>query len=149
MAAHRANPTCAGCHSMIDPVGFAMENFDPTGRWRAIDASTAAIDASGQLPDGRTFNNIAELRSILTSQSALFAGTVTEKLMTYAVGRGIEYYDMPAIRAIVRRTAADSYRLPSVILEIVKSPPFQMRTTAKADPATVAVLDQRSPVADR
>ncbi len=114
---HRSNPACAGCHKIIDPAGFALENFDAVGRWRDADNTpavpwvrsevTAAIDASGVLPDGSKFNGPAELRQALFSDPSRFVTTLTTKLMTYALGRGVEYYDMPAIRAIVRDAAAD------------------------------------------
>jgi hypothetical protein len=127
MAQHRANPVCASCHSMIDPTGFALENFDAIGRWRTVDESFNAIDASGALPDGSTFNGVKELRAALTKHPERFAFTVTEKLMTYALGRGVEYYDMPAIRKILHDAAPGGYRTQSIILGIVKSYPFQYR----------------------
>ena len=127
MAQHRANPTCAGCHSMIDPAGFALENFDAIGRWREVDDSFNRIDASGALPDGSTFNGVAELRSALTRQPDRFVHTVTERLMTYALGRGVEFYDMPAVRRILADAAPAGYRMQAIILGVVNSYPFQYR----------------------
>ena len=132
MASHRKNPVCAGCHSMIDPVGFALENFDQTGRWRDVDPSMAPLDLSGSLPDGTPFTNLTEFRAALLSPPERFAGAVTEKLLTYALGRGLEYYDMPAVRAITREAADDGYRLSSLIVGIAKSIPFQMRRSQPA-----------------
>ncbi|TDI11177.1 MAG: DUF1592 domain-containing protein, partial [Acidobacteria bacterium] len=124
---HRANPVCATCHSQMDPLGFALENFDGTGSWRTIDAD-APIDASGILPDGTRFQGPVELQRVLIeSKSAEFVNTVTEKLLTYALGRGVESYDGPAIRSIIREAAPEDYRWSSLILGIVKSTPFQMR----------------------
>jgi mono/diheme cytochrome c family protein len=127
MSQHRANPACASCHSMIDPAGFALENFDAIGRWRTVDESFNAIDASGALPDGTTFNGVAELRAALMSHPERFSHTVTEKLLTYALGRGVEFYDMPAIRKILRDAAPEGYKVQAIILGIVKSYPFQFR----------------------
>ena len=135
MAQHRSNPVCASCHSMIDPAGFALENFDAIGRWRTVDESFNPIDASGALPDGTKFNGVAELRTVFARRPERFVNTVTEKMLTYALGRGLEYYDMPAVRRIVRGAAADQYRFQSVILGIVKSYPFVMRTTEAAAPS--------------
>jgi hypothetical protein len=125
---HRANPVCATCHATMDPLGFALENFDLVGRWRARDESAGAIDASGTLSDGTPFNGPVEMRRALLSRGDQFVATLTEKLLTYALGRGIEHYDAPAIRAITRDAARDNYRMASsLILGIVKSVPFQMR----------------------
>ena len=129
MSQHRSNPGCASCHNMIDPAGFALENFDAIGRWRTVDESFNPIDASGALPDGTTFNGVAELRSALVRRPERFVGAVTERLLTYALGRGLEYYDRPAVRRIVRDAAADNYRFESLILGVVKSYPFVMRRT--------------------
>ena len=127
MAAHRDDPVCAACHSMIDPPGFALEHFDAIGRWRDVDVSFNAIDASGVLPDGRTFEGVAEPRTALTDRPQQFVTTVTEKLMTYGLGRGLDYYDMPTLRRIVREAAVDDYRFHTLILGIVTSDPFLMR----------------------
>jgi hypothetical protein len=127
MQAHRANAICASCHARMDPIGFALENYDAVGRWRSEDAG-AAIDASGTLPDGTEFQGPAGLSQlILTKYQDDFVRTATEKLLTYALGRGVEYYDYPTIRSITRDAARDNYRVSSWILAIVKSTPFQMR----------------------
>ena len=127
MEQHRDNPACSSCHTMIDPTGFALENFDAIGRWREVDASFNRIDASGVLPDGRSFDGVVEMRTRLTEHPEQFVTTVTEKLMTYALGRGLDYYDMPTLRRIVREAAADDYRFQTVILGIITSDPFLMR----------------------
>jgi len=127
MQAHRANPTCAACHARMDPIGFALENYDGVGRWRDEDAG-APIDASGRLPDGTAFSGPAGLNELLlTKYRADFVRTAIEKLLTYALGRGVDYHDYPTIRSIDRDTARDNYRISSLILAIVKSTPFQMR----------------------
>jgi len=127
MEQHRANPVCATCHNAMDPLGFALENFDGIGAWRTTDAGEP-IDASGVLPDGTPFRGPAELqRVLLESKSAEFVATATERLLTYALGRGVESYDAPAIRSIIREAAPNNYRWSSLILGIVKSTPFQMR----------------------
>ena len=123
---HRKNPMCATCHASMDPLGFALENFDAIGGWRTTDGA-APIDASGALPNGSTFNGLAGLRPILLAQREQFVRTVTGKLMTYALGRGVEYYDQPVIRKIAREAAASDYHWSSIILGIVQSMPFQMR----------------------
>src|SRR5690606_32161366 len=128
LAQHRANPACAGCHAMMDPLGFALENFDAVGRFRTIGESGATIDASGVLPDGTPFEGIDGLRSALLG-SDRFVATLAEKMMTYALGRGLEYYDQPAVRAILREARADDYRMSSLITGIVESAPFRMRRT--------------------
>ena len=130
LEAHRANPACASCHQMMDPLGFALESFDAIGRWRTTDnASGAAIDPSGTLPGGTAFDGVAELRMALLDEPwrSEFVGTFAEKLLTYALGRGVESFDQSAIRQIVRDAAADDYRWSAIITGIVKSVPFQMR----------------------
>jgi hypothetical protein len=131
---HRRNPACAGCHRMIDPAGLALENFDGVGAWRTRDGGTRGtpVDASGQLVDGTAVNGVNELRRALLRDPGLFAGTITEKLLIYAVGRGLAGTDMPAVRRIVGDAARDGYRFSSIILGIVRSVPFQMRATAPA-----------------
>ena len=126
LAAHRARPACAGCHAMMDPLGFALENFDAIGRWRTLGDAGEALDASGALPDGTRFDGAEGLREALLS-SDLFVTTLTEKLMTYALGRGLTHYDMPAVRGILRDAAADDYRFAALLTGIVQSTPFQMR----------------------
>ena len=140
MGQHRANPVCSSCHSVIDPLGFALENFDPVGRWRTADETFKPVDASGSLPDGTRFENLDEFRRMLLRRPESFARTVTERLLTYSLGRGLEAYDMPTVRRIVRQAAGADYKLSSIILGIVKSTPFQMRRTAApaAAPAAVA-----------
>ena len=125
---HRKNPACAVCHAPMDPLGFALENFDAIGAWRATDTNFP-IDASAALPNGRTFEGADGLRGVLVDQRDQFIQTVTEKLMTYALGRGIGHYDLPAIRQIIRDASREDYRWSSVILGVVKSVPFQMRRT--------------------
>jgi hypothetical protein len=129
LTAHRANPTCASCHVAMDSLGFALEGFDAVGRWRAIDELGDPIDASGVLPDGSAFEGFDEFRAVLKS-SELFRLALAEKLMTYALGRGVEYYDMPAVRTIVRDAADEDNRFSQYILGVVNSTPFQMRRTA-------------------
>jgi hypothetical protein len=126
MAEHRANPACSGCHQLMDPVGFSLENYDAVGRWRTAQDGKA-IDASGGLPDGSKFDGVAGLEQALLRQPESFASTFSEKLLTYALGRGVESYDGPAIRAITRKSQAEDYRFSSFILGIVESAPFQMR----------------------
>ena len=123
---HRSNPACAVCHDRMDPLGFALEHYDPIGRWRTTDA-TRPIDASARLPDGTEFQGPAGLRALLLSRQDQFVRTVTEKLMTYALGRELEYSDAPAVRHVIRAAAEDDHRWSAIILEIVKSMPFQMR----------------------
>ena len=127
MEQHRANPACAACHRMMDPPGFALENFDAIGRWRATSEAGTPIDASGTLVDGSVVEGATSLRDALLRNEVSVMRTVTEKLLTYALGRGIEYYDQPAIRQIVAAAAHDDYRWSSIILELVESMPFQMR----------------------
>jgi hypothetical protein len=129
MEQHRSKPSCNACHGVMDPLGFALENYDAIGEWRAKDRyAGTAIDASGKLVDGSPVNSPADLRTALMKRPEQFVQTMTEKLMTYALGRSVEYYDMPAIRAIVRDAARDNYRFSSIVMGIVRSAPFQMRT---------------------
>ncbi|HEY7186222.1 MAG TPA: DUF1592 domain-containing protein [Vicinamibacterales bacterium] len=129
---HRASATCAGCHKVMDPLGFAMENFDAVGSWRTRDAGLP-LDASGQLADGTSINGVVALRSALLARADVFVQTLTEKLMTYALGRGVQYYDMPAVRQIVRNAARQDYRFSAIINGIVASAPFQMRAAGEDD----------------
>jgi hypothetical protein len=126
LAEHRANPACVGCHRLMDPVGFAFENYDAVARWRTVEANTP-IDASGVLFDGTPFRGVAGLQAAILRRPELFASTLTEKLLTFATGRGVEYYDASAIRKIVRDAAAQDYRFSSLVLGIVNSTPFRMR----------------------
>jgi hypothetical protein len=126
MEMHRASPACAGCHRIMDPLGLALENFDAVGSWRTRDAG-APIDASGQLMDGSKIDGVVGLRESLLKQPDLLVGTMTEKLLTYALGRSLESADMPAVRGIVRASAKDNYRFSSIVRGIVTSVPFQMR----------------------
>jgi hypothetical protein len=130
MVQHRANPACAGCHARMDPIGFSMENFDALGKWRDRDAGTT-IDASGVLPEGTRFEGVPGLRKLLVEQSTEYVATITEKLLMYAVGRNLQYYDVPAVREIVRGAARENHTLPALVLGIVKSAPFQMREAQK------------------
>ncbi|MEO7651126.1 MAG: DUF1592 domain-containing protein [Bryobacteraceae bacterium] len=126
LAEHRANPACSGCHNLMDPIGFSLENYDALGRWRTTDAATP-IDAAGGLPDGSKFEGVSGLQKALVSHPELFVTTFSEKLLTYALGRGLDHYDAPAIRRIVKDAGASDYRFTAVILGIVNSTPFQMR----------------------
>jgi hypothetical protein len=130
MELHRANPSCAVCHRLMDPIGFALENYDGLGRWRdSAVPGGEPIDSSGVLPDGTAFDGPSGLRKVLLSKRGMFVDTFTERLLTYALGRGVEEYDRPVIRRIVHTAAADDYRWSSIILGIVNSAPFQMRRT--------------------
>ena len=124
---HRENPVCANCHAPMDPLGFALEHFDAIGKWRATGEGGGPIDASGVFPDGTGFEGLAGLKAMLLERREQFVWTVTEKLATYALGRGLEYYDMPALRGIIRDAAGDDYAWSSLVLGIVESTPFQMR----------------------
>jgi hypothetical protein len=128
LARHRANPTCAGCHAVMDPLGFSLENFNSIAQWRTLGDAGEPIDAAGALPDGTAFEGVDGLRAALLS-SDLFLLTLSEKLMTYALGRGVEAHDMPEIRRIVREAALDDYRLSALIMGVVDSVPFRMRRT--------------------
>jgi mono/diheme cytochrome c family protein len=128
MVQHRANPVCAGCHAMMDPIGLSLENFDAVGQARALGESSEPIDASGSLPDGTKFIGAVGLRNALLAKSDQVVTTITEKLLTYALGRGLEYYDAPTVRAIVRNAGHQDYRFTTgLIMGVVKSTPFQMR----------------------
>jgi mono/diheme cytochrome c family protein len=132
LAQHRKDPSCASCHSVIDPLGFALENFDAIGGWRTLDESGRPVDAGGATVSGEKVEGLSGLRAALLEQPDRFPRTVTEKLLAYALGRRLEYYDRPAVRQIVRDAAADDYRWSSLILGIVKSPPFLMRARQAA-----------------
>jgi hypothetical protein len=127
MEQHRANPVCASCHKAMDPLGFALENFDGIGTWRTMDAN-APIDASGVLPDGTAFRGLPELRQVLLQKRReAFVSTVTDRLLTYALGRGLEHYDAPVVRSIMRDSAPGGYKLSSLLVGVARSTPFQMR----------------------
>ena len=130
MEVHRDNAVCASCHAKMDPIGFGLENFDAIGNWREKDGK-APIDASGKLPNGKTFNGPTELAKLLRSQKDDFAECITEKMMIYALGRGLEAYDRPALKKITAGAAASQYRFSSIVLGIVKSMPFEMRKGEK------------------
>jgi mono/diheme cytochrome c family protein len=129
MEQHRASPVCASCHAMMDPLGLSLENFDAVGKWRALGESSAPIDATGKLPDGTPFEGPQGLRDALL-RSDRFVATLTEKLLTYALGRGLEYYDAPAVRAILRGASAQNYRMSALVSGVVTSTPFRMRRAA-------------------
>jgi hypothetical protein len=129
MEQHRANATCAACHARMDPLGFALENYDGVGKWRAKDSGNP-IDATAKLPNGSAFNGPSGLKKILlTERRDEFVGTATEKMLIYALGRGVEFSDMPVVRSISHEAAKDDYRISALITAIVKSTPFQMRRT--------------------
>jgi hypothetical protein len=128
MAQHRANPTCYSCHAVMDPLGFALENFDATGIWRDRDRYAGTeIDASGELPDGTEVANPDDLRAALLKRPEQFVQTFVEGLLTYATGDTLEYWDMPAVRGIVRAAAADDYRFSTIVRGIVASDQFRLR----------------------
>jgi mono/diheme cytochrome c family protein len=134
MEAHRASPTCATCHQIFEPMGLALENFDAVGAWRTQDEGNP-IDATGTLADGTKLDGVATLRNVAVRYSDQFARVVTEKLLTYALGRGVEYQDMPLVRSLVKDGAASNYRFSSLVLGIVKSPAFQMNMKEAAQQA--------------
>jgi hypothetical protein len=126
MAEHRASPACASCHRIMDPLGFALENFDATGAWRTRD-NGSPIDASGELSDGTRVDGVVTLREALVARPEAFARTAVEKLLVYALGRGLDHRDMPVVRRILRSAAAHDYRFSTLIVAIAESVPFQMR----------------------
>jgi hypothetical protein len=126
MEQHRANPSCAVCHARMDPLGFAFENFDAIGAWRDRD-DEHEIDPSGVLPGGQKFAGAAELRALLAARPELFARSLVRKMLTYALGRGLEAYDTQTVAEIAERLKAQDYRFSALVLEIVRSEPFQMR----------------------
>jgi len=142
MEQHRKNPVCASCHKIMDPIGFSLENFDLIGKWRAMDGGKA-IDATSQLVDGTPLNGPASLRQALLSRSDVFVRTMTEKLMTFGTGRGLKYYDMPAVRSIARDAARNNNRYSSIILGIVKSDPFQMKVKQAEGQAQIRAAAER------
>jgi len=132
---HRANPVCASCHRNIDPAGFALENYDAVGQWRTATPEGLAIDTAGQLSDGTKIDGPGALRKALLDRPDVFVGTITEKLLIYALGRGLEPVDMPVVRNVVTTAATQNYAMQSIVLGIVRSVPFQMRTTMRAPAA--------------
>src|SRR5690606_12094639 len=135
---HRANPVCATCHNVMDPIGFSLENFDAIGQWRTREPG-GAIDASGQMANGTPVDGPVSLREALSQDPEQFAGLVTEKLLTYALGRGLEPYDMPIVRAIVREAAAEDFRFSAIVRGVATSVPFRMRVAERpADGPTTA-----------
>jgi hypothetical protein len=139
MEQHRAKPTCNACHGVMDPLGFALENFDAIGEWRAQDRwAGTPIESSSELVDGTKISGPADLRTALLRRGPQFVQTLTEKMMTYALGRSVEYYDMPTVRQIVRDAARDNYRFSSLVMGVVKSAPFQMRKVPEAEPVSTA-----------
>ena len=142
MSEHRANPVCASCHAKMDPIGFGLENFNAIGAWRTMEGASP-IDSSGALPNGLEFDGPAELREALVQRPGAFIRTMTTKLLTYALGRGVEYYDAPAVRAIAAAAARSNYAFSSLVLGIVDSVPFQMRRAAEeASPTTTAIASR-------
>jgi hypothetical protein len=137
LAEHRANPVCASCHRVMDPVGFSMEHFDAVGAWRTREPG-GAIDASGQLADGTPVDGVTSLRHAILDRPDLFVGTLTEKLFIYALGRGVGARDMPAVRRVVREASTERYTLSSIVLGIARSVPFQMRSTAASEATATA-----------
>jgi mono/diheme cytochrome c family protein len=147
MTAHRGNPVCANCHRIMDPIGFSLENFDAVGRWREKDGD-ADIDAKDTLFDGSTVDGAVGLRNFLLSRKEVFVQTFTERMLTYALGRGLEYYDMPTVRKIVRDAAKNDYKFSAMVMGVVKSIPFQMRMKPAQSNETAAVTPA-GPVAER
>lgn len=145
MEQHRTNPTCAACHSQMDPIGFGLENFDVVGAWRATDASQAKIDASGLLPDGRAFTGADGLRSVLLAQKDEFVRCLTDRLLTFALGRGLERTDRRFVRDIAADVAKNDYRFSALITDIVSSEPFQKRAAAAVAPTPAKELAQLTP----
>jgi hypothetical protein len=133
MEAHRRNATCAACHSKMDPLGFGLENYDGIGAWRTADGKFP-IDASGSLPDGRSFRGPDEMKAILKDDREVFALCITEKMLTYALGRGLERHDKRTVQGITHRLADRQYRFSALVEEIVKSLPFQRRRTDRTKP---------------
>ena len=126
LAEHRANPACASCHNLMDPIGFALENYDAVGRWRVFDDGQS-IDSAGGLPDGRPINTVEALERGIMERPQMFVGTLTEKLLTFGLGRGTQPTDGPAVRKIVQDAAANQYRFSDLVTGIVQSTPFKMK----------------------
>jgi hypothetical protein len=133
MEQHRADPVCAGCHKVMDPIGFALENFDAVGQWRTKDDGSP-IDPSGTLYNGAKVDGPVALRDMLASHQDVFVGVMTEKLLTYALGRGVQYYDMPAVRKILRQAGTNNLRFSSLVVGTVESVPFEMKIKTASSP---------------
>jgi hypothetical protein len=131
LESHRANPACASCHQIMDPLGFAMENFDAVGAWRTLEAGRP-VDSRGSFTDGRAIDGAAELREALLDDPTIFVDTVTQKLLTYALGRGLQYYDMPVVRHLLEEARGDHYKFSDIVIGIVESAPFKMRARGPA-----------------
>jgi hypothetical protein len=143
MEEHRKNPACASCHAKMDPLGFGLENFDAVGAWRTMDGAVP-VDASGTLPDGRTFTGPVELRKVLLSEREAFARAITGKLMTYALGRGLERSDRRDIKQMAKGLAAKQYRFSSLVQQIVESPAFQRRRAEPPAPPAADAAETRT-----
>ena len=145
IAKHRASPTCASCHAVMDPLGLALENFDATGMWRDRDRyAGVAIDSSGELPDGTPIKGPDDLRQALLRRPDQFAQTFTEGLLTYATGRKLEHYDMPTVRRIVRGAAGSDYRFSALVQAVVRSEQFRMRRVPQAAPPASSTAERSS-----
>src|SRR5688572_18924867 len=139
MAQHRENPTCFSCHGVMDPLGFALENFNAVGQYRSIDPDTRTpVDASGTLPDGTPVANASDLRDALAKHPEKFVQSLTESLVTFALGRKLDYRDMPMVREIVRRAEKDGYRFESIVRGVVETPAFREREAVDALQSSVA-----------
>jgi hypothetical protein len=149
MEEHRKNMPCSTCHKVMDPLGFALESFNGIGEYRTKDAS-GPIDSSGQLADGTKISGVVELRQALLKHPEYFVGTLTEKMLTYALGRPLEYYDMPVVRSIVTNAAKKDYRFSALIAGIVKSEPFEMKKALEVDgPGVTTAAVERSVIRGR
>jgi len=139
LEAHRNNPSCGGCHGFIDPLGFALENFDSVGRYREIDRTVGLpVDVAAQLPDGKPINGVNDLREAILERPQLFAENLTEHLLTYALGRPVHAEDMPAVRKVVKQTEKNDYRFFDIVLGVVNSDQFRYVEAAGAEPEEVA-----------
>jgi len=134
---HRSVQPCAGCHRVIDPPGFALENFNSVGQWRTVMDNGAKIDANGVLADGSKLSSPVELRQAITARPEAFATVITERMMVYALGRGLEPADMPVVRRVVKKAGQNNYRLSTIVNEIIASAPFQMRTRLEPSQPTI------------
>jgi Protein of unknown function (DUF1588)/Protein of unknown function (DUF1585) len=137
MEQHRADAVCAGCHKVMDPIGFALENFDAVGQWRTMDDGSP-IDPSGTLYNGTKVDGPVALRNMIASRPDVFVGVMTEKLLTYALGRGVQYYDMPAVRKIVQDAGSNDFRFSSLVLGIAESVPFDMKVKTAVAPVNAS-----------